>query len=1802
MREYSIAPAGTTGLALNTVDNCTNWRISRWCPARNLIKNPSLEYIDPSVAASTNPVSNALRYLKGWAARTPGGGNQIIRRLGSTYSGTYAGYAFSSGAAFPGVIYDLTYLISGNLGKTFTLSVAVKPDTAQIITLSVYATAGSTRTLGTVTREIVCGWERLEVTFPVPLTSDYGSTPTALSFEITTGANTPFLFDAAMLVEGARQNMVYFDGDTRGAWLSTPGNSYSDLDAKSAGGELVDLRDLGFMVTAFSGLGLPASEHTGRESAVNGGKSYERTLTRSRQFSLTGRIYGHGGINDIQASRAALIDMLRPSNGDRFMRDVIIEYQPCDPDGAMCCKRRISAKFVDDGLRGNIDNANSELVTLTFEELNPPGVVEDSMGSAELKYGNAFANNLILMYSPTSGWKAPSASQLGQVLDIASAPEGVYIAIGTTAGGAALIFVDKSGVVTNPSGFPAVATRTSVAIAPNGDIWSGSATPGSYLTYVTPAGVANSTVGASFNGIINKMVFHPNGKIYAAGTFTTPGNRIVVSADYGVTWGVLAGTGVNGTIEDMRILQDGRIVIVGDFTQAGGVACKNAAVYSPFTATFSPVATSADGRILCIEVGLDGRVYFGGEFSTINGVACSRIAVWNGTQMQALGSGVVDAGSNAGSVITMAIRDNGELWVAGSFNRAGGIVVQSLAIWNGSTWVPADVGFNTGVTIQASAFLPDGTYYAGFGFEPAITTGSGATDICYSGSADDRPLITFTGPGRITNLRNVTTGANIYMDYTMQTGEICRLDFRRGAKLGFYSSYYGGKPNAILRGSDLARFALRASADECKLCPNNRIEVFISGGVPGATTARLQWENRHWGIDADCGDPVIRRTTGGAGIAFSNFKTISGTLTTCNGTLSGQSIHIYDDQGNDQYVTTGAGGVFSVTLPFIASDTFVTAVFNESQSQQWGGAAYSAQLRVLKSDPSTLTFPAFTTTPCCSLVLTLNLASASGALIVSDAVNVNITSSGGGAAINVTRAVSGPGVLRLVIPNPTVQPGTLTITTTIPGYSAPVVSTVAFSICNPVVVTQNTFGLNTTTVTGTLRDCNGNPISGATIQIDDSISPVWTVTTNSLGVFTTTQAITPGMTVAAQATAFPGYSVPSGMLVVTALVVTTVGGTYTFPPFFTQAPYARPCPSATLTVGGTLTDCYGTALASTTVNIIDSAGQVRIAVTNGSGVFTISGSFPVGIVRAQFSDPSNYSTGISEATVTYPGGAAALSFGAFSPLPCCPSTISGTVTDNTGQAVVGANVAITDAAGVIRSTTTGSNGTYSIVASFAPGPFTGEVLATGYGGSATTSGVFTKCQTTVANFTGMPKLSTRITLLELKDCNGQYVQYANVVITDTSGKTRTIQTNAVGSFNIDFSDLTLGIVTATISSPAYANSPIVASRDILYYGAEWPLNTFSATLCPTSAIASIGFGLLSSGLRDKLKWPFASDSYHNQPIKTGATLAATGISFGPYTLENYNTRLIEEEELIFMDSTAPAATVRYSPAAWTGADRCPASGSDPAFPFTVLMPTSYVIPNSGDNNCAAWIDATGSIVIEAQPATRCLPGGDVTAFVKFSNKPITGPGRGGSHGGSDTTALGSTMRYGEWTYIKNNNLTYFRHALKMNLDAKQWYYRDVATPANMHRWPASTHDNYATNNPVTGSPKGYGGTNSQVKPGSLLALPSSFNVAALLTQPGRIMAETLKRFGAYLVDDTTWNAVSFAMERGPLGNVKDEFQTLWGYSWRQEPDTAPQETDWYKDMKAIVNALQVVTNNTETTIGGTGSVAYSTPLAPAIGN
>jgi hypothetical protein len=253
------------------------------------------------------------------------------------------------------------------------------------------------------------------------------------------------------------------------------------------------------------------------------------------------------------------------------------------------------------------------------------------------------------------------------------------------------------------------------------------------------------------------------------------------------------------------------------------------------------------------------------------------------------------------------------------------------------------------------------------------------------------------------------------------------------------------------------------------------------------------------------------------------------------------------------------------------------------------------------------------------------------------------------------------------------------------------------------------------------------------------------------------------------------------------------------------------------------------------------------------------------------------------------------------------------------------------------------------------------------------------------------------------------------------------------------------------------------------------------------------------------------------------------------------------------------------------------------------MPSNYVIPNSTLNSSASFLMADGRTIVQTQPVARCTAGAAGTSMATFSNVDLYGPGITGAHGGSGLSAIGGSIRLGE---LRPGTTTGPAHALKVNVYAKEVLYK-CTTRANCSRWPAVTSDSYAVGWYGTAN----GNTNTNMKQGSLLAIPPSTNIASLglETTPGLQLAWTLQNYGAYIVDDTYAPGFDFNVEDGPSGSKPAEFQKDWGFAMEQKVSA---NTPWVRDVQRLVKALYVVNNNSATSIGGGGSPRQ--PLAPAI--
>jgi hypothetical protein len=253
----------------------------------------------------------------------------------------------------------------------------------------------------------------------------------------------------------------------------------------------------------------------------------------------------------------------------------------------------------------------------------------------------------------------------------------------------------------------------------------------------------------------------------------------------------------------------------------------------------------------------------------------------------------------------------------------------------------------------------------------------------------------------------------------------------------------------------------------------------------------------------------------------------------------------------------------------------------------------------------------------------------------------------------------------------------------------------------------------------------------------------------------------------------------------------------------------------------------------------------------------------------------------------------------------------------------------------------------------------------------------------------------------------------------------------------------------------------------------------------------------------------------------------------------------------------------------------------------VPVPSDFIVPNSNRNNASVFLKPDGRTLVHTQPYTRCS-GMAPTALIKFNDVDLYGDGIEGSHGGSRLSAIGGSLRVGEF----RPNTGAPRHALKVNVYGKEMF-ASCQTRAECFVWPAKSADSDAV------SRYGTAGSSapSSMKMGALLAIPISRNIdkLGLETQPGKMLAWTLQNYGAYIVDDTGTPAFAINVENGPDGSFRTQFKADWGFEFEQR---VRDNTPWVRDMQRIVRALNVVKNNSATTIGGGGIPLQ--PLAPEL--
>ncbi len=256
------------------------------------------------------------------------------------------------------------------------------------------------------------------------------------------------------------------------------------------------------------------------------------------------------------------------------------------------------------------------------------------------------------------------------------------------------------------------------------------------------------------NGTVRATAVWDDGtgeSLYVAGSFTIAGcvNAVSIARWDGSSWSALPGfaeTSPSSGIRALAVFDDG----TGPALYAGGgtlvtegpdgiyssgyIAKWDGASWSLFTGSsgISGGQFTSINALTVFDDGTGSALYAAGNFPRAGGLLANNIAKWDGSSWSVLAN-ASDIGTND-DINALAIFDDGSgpaLYVGGAFTSAGGIQTNRVARWDGLSWSSANgaSGTNPGGYIHAMTVFDDGSgpaLYAGgdsFG-TPGVPTNS----------------------------------------------------------------------------------------------------------------------------------------------------------------------------------------------------------------------------------------------------------------------------------------------------------------------------------------------------------------------------------------------------------------------------------------------------------------------------------------------------------------------------------------------------------------------------------------------------------------------------------------------------------------------------------------------------------------------------------------------------------------------------------------------------------------------------------------------------------------------------------------------------------------------------------------------------------------------------------------------------------------------------------------------------------------------------------------------------------------------
>lgn len=346
--------------------------------------------------------------------------------------------------------------------------------------------------------------------------------------------------------------------------------------------------------------------------------------------------------------------------------------------------------------------------------------------------------------APEQGGKWSALPGLNQVVNAMTVYNGDLIAGGlfTQAGDVSVNFIARwDGSSWHPLGEGVIDEQSGAGRVAGLGVYDGKLIVGGYFSQAgqVPAkniaqwdGSSWSALGAGIDTVgflEGPCTFAPyGGDLIVGGDFERAGGLTVnhIARWDGASWhsigGGVRGGGlpVTGTCVRCLGVNNGRLIVGGNFTKAGEVDVNNIAAWDG--SSWSPLGSGTTGGrngTVYDQVLFEGNLAIGGDFTQAGDAQAGRVAVWDGSSWGALGSGMND------EVACLCIYD-AKIVAAGVFYE---VSTSDIARWDGTSWKPIDGGVAgglLGIPVVYDLVVFDGSLIAGGNFTSAggITVGN----------------------------------------------------------------------------------------------------------------------------------------------------------------------------------------------------------------------------------------------------------------------------------------------------------------------------------------------------------------------------------------------------------------------------------------------------------------------------------------------------------------------------------------------------------------------------------------------------------------------------------------------------------------------------------------------------------------------------------------------------------------------------------------------------------------------------------------------------------------------------------------------------------------------------------------------------------------------------------------------------------------------------------------------------------------------------------------------------------------------